>query len=877
MHFRFIIVPIVIIPFSSSYADENFWNCEKGLNGEWVCESGDENQGGMQTTRPTNKTGSLSNENAKNDASPAEPVPMVAQIVEKQPVYHKPPAMQERQPGWSCRVGEEDTWNCSLVGADPKGQARVVGNEGAERGWFSPTYDFNQEEIFKTLQAQLPYDPWMNCNAPSRRLPAMPGNDARENAPMDVHADYTEVFDEEVTTFYGNVDITRADQRIQADMASYDSVAETMDAQGHVFYTENALSLYSDSINLKLKTNEARLRNALFISPAGPIRGAADVVYRDNSSLSRYKEASFTSCRPGNQDWLIHASRLKMNKQTGKGAAKHAWLEFKGVPVLYTPYISFPIDNRRLSGFLTPTFGSNTKNGLDIEVPYYWNIAPNYDATVAVRYMGRRGGMFKTGFRYLTEWTRGNINVEFLPYDRLRNKPRYGAGFKAQSVFTPNLKSNVDLNYVSDKDYFNDLNNSLGFSNTRQLRSHADIRYSRDWLSFVAQLENYQVIDRSITDSRKPYNKLPQVQLNLKHAFDEFPLELAMENEYTYFYRSTRISGHRFNAKPSISVPWQTDAGYIKPKVSLQYSEYFLSNQSPGQKDTISRVVPIMSIDSGLFFEKELNFAGSSYLHTLEPRAFYLYIPYKDQRNIPTFDTSLYDLNFYSLFRENRFNGPDRIQDANQVTLAMTSRLIDSETGAERLKLNVGEIFYFRDREVVLPGRAPETNSLSNLIAELSGQLTSHWSFSSGVQWNPDRNDFTRAQGTIRYRDLPGKIINLGYRYRRDNPDIAASIIQSDVSFRWPLYDNWFAVGRWQYSLKFSKTVESFVGLEKESCCWRFRIIGRRFINNISNSVQAKPDNAIFVQLELKGLTSFGDKVDQFLEKNLPGYRRPEN
>ncbi len=872
MPFRFILLLFFLLNSQWLAADNNVWNCEQGIDGEWVC------QGGGDDSQPSSQSVPLDTAQPVEEKPPS-PTPVTQPVVstenEFKPVYHKPPGLVNRRPGWTCRNGENDTWTCSLVGPDPKGRARVVDNEGVRTGWFKPAYDFRQEDIFKTLQTQLPYDPWMNCQSGGRPMPVA-AKTLRENAPMDVHADYSEVFDKEVTTFYGNVDLVRADQRIQADMASYDSVSETLDAQGNVFYREQDLALFSDSINLKLKTDEGRLRNALFIAPAGPIRGAADVVYRDSKFLSRYTEASFTSCRPGNQDWVVHAERLKMNRKTGKGAAKNAWLEFKGVPVLYTPYISFPLDDRRLSGLLVPTFGSNDKNGLDIEAPFYWNMAPNYDMTITPRYMGRRGGMLRTNFRFLTHWTKGAIDLEFVPYDRLRDKPRYGGGFKAQSQFLSGLSSTIDLNYVSDKDYFNDLNNSLGFSNTRQLRSYADIRYRpADWVNFVARAENYQTIDRSIADASKPYRKLPQIELNLQHEFENWPLALSMKNQYTYFYQDARISGQRIHLLPSVSVPWQSNSGFIKPAFSLAYTNYLLDESSPGQRKNITRVVPIASLDAGLFFERPFDLGQTRLLHTLEPRLFYLYIPKVNQADIPLFDTSLYDFNFNSLFRENRFNGPDRIQDANQVTVALTTRLMNEETGREYLKLNIGEIFYFKDREVVLSG-APETEPLSNLVAELSGQFSDHLSATSGVQWSPDSGEFTRFNGAIRYRDLPGKIVNIGYRYRRDNPLNPATIDQSDFSFKWPLLDNWFAVGRWQYSIRYGKTVESFLGLEKESCCWRFRVIGRQFLNNISNSTQATQDYAVFVQLELKGLTSFGDKVDQFLEKNLAGYRRPE-
>jgi len=348
-----------------------------------------------------------------------------------------------------------------------------------------------------------------------------------------------------------------------------------------------------------------------------------------------------------------------------------------------------------------------------------------------------------------------------------------------------------------------------------------------------------------------------------------------MDNEYIHFYRDGRVSGHRFNTKPSIAFPLETAGSFIKPKFSLQHTQYELNNRIDGKADSISRTLPIVSVDSGLFFEKNFKFADSGFMHTIEPRLFYLYIPEQEQADIPVFDSSLYDFGYSSLFRENRFSSVDRVQDANQVTVAMTTRLIDSDTGQERLNLSVGEIFYLQDRTVTLSG-APETNSRSNIVAELSGQLTNEISFSSGVQWNPYADDISRAQAEIKYRDKGNRLINLGYRYRRDNPDVVASIIQTDSSFRWPIYDGWNGVGRWQYSLKFNSTKESFMGLEKESCCWRFRIIWRRYANTTTGTDEDEMDEGLFLQLELKGLTSFGDKVDDFLETNLKGYQREE-
>lgn len=868
MHCRFIIIIILFLYADLVLADSGAWNCETVKGDEWTCNAQDSES----------KVGKPKLVENEPRVAKTKPLPVPAPV-RAAPVYIQPPRTVAKRPGWTCSSSEEDeTWNCSLIGADPKGKAKVVDGDEYSSGIFASAFDFQQEQVFEILHSQLKYDPWENCTSSGRsEHQYVPGKDLRSTVPMDVTADYSEVFDKEITSFFGNVEIIRADQKVLSDMASYDTVSETMDAQGHVFYNEDELSLYSDTALLNLGTDEARLRNALFISPSVPLRGGADVVYRDSKVLSRYKDAAFTSCRPGNQDWVIHADRLKMNKQTGKASAKHAWLEFKGLPVLYTPYISFPLDDRRISGFLSPSWGSSDDNGFDMTVPFYWNIAPNYDLTIKPRYLSKRGGMLGTEFRYLTEMSEGTIGVEVLPYDSKRKEARYAGTFKSRSRFTPRITANTDLNYVSDDEYLDELKTTLGVSEDRHIRSTADINYNRTGVAFTTRIESYQTIDQNIADRNKPYKKLPQVTLNLDHSFEDWPVDLDMDNEYVYFSRNGRPSGHRFNTKPSVELPIETPGSFFKPKFSLQYTQYELNNQPAGRSESISRALPIFSADSGLIFEKDLKFGGDKYIHTLEPRLFYLFIPKEDQDDIPDFDTSLYDFSFNSLFRENRFSGSDKVQDANQVTVAMSTRLIDSERGQERLKLSLGEIFYFRDREVTLQGGPPETNSMSNLIAELSGQLTDHVSFSSGMQWNYDLSEFTRGQAELRYRDRPDRLINLGYRYRKDDLTEDVSIHQTDASIRWPIYDNWYGVARWQYSFRYSSTKDSFLGLEKESCCWRFRVLWRRYTDTLNDDTsEVELDQGIFVQLELKGLSSFGDKLDEFLEKNLKGYRRPE-
>ncbi len=814
---------------------------------------------------------------------------------------------EANRPGWTCDASAADkNWDCKLVGADPKGQAQIVETPESGISLLTPAFGHNEEQVFSNLKSQLKYDPWQNCVAPSGGKPRlMSGKNLRETSPLDINSDYAEIFDNEIYSYAGNVEMTHADQRSISNKASYDNVSETLDLQGSVYYSEDELALHSESASLNLASNQARLRDALFISPATPLRGRAKAIYRESETLSRYKGVAYTSCRPGNQDWVIHASELKLNKTTGQGAAKNTWLEFKGTPVFYSPYLSFPIDDRRLSGFLAPSFGRTQRGGFSFSTPYYWNIAPNYDATLRPRYLANRGIVLGGNMRYLTEMSKGTNSFEFLPHDSLRNKSRYLAGIKNTIEFTPHISSSLDVNKVSDKDYFSDLGNALSTATySSYLVSQANLGYANEGVSLKGHVDSYQSIDKAITDVGMPYRRLPEVNLNLNHSFDFMPLNTLMNAEYVYFQHDARVNGQRTNVKPSVSFPLQTASAFLTPKLSLQHTQYLLNNPKGGVlvSDSMSRTLPIFSTDSGLYMEKDVNFSNRSYLHTLEPRLFYLYIPKANQNNIPIFDTALNDFSFNSMFLENRFSGSDRVQDANQLTAALTTRLIDAKSGKEKLKLSVGEIAYFRDREVTLSSIYPnslnypvETNQLSPLVAEMNAGLSDHVSVSSGVQWDPHLNDIVRHNAMLHYLNEPGEIVNLGYRYRKNTiiPDTSGKrlydIIQSDVSFHWPVYNDWSAVGRWTYSLLNNSTQESFFGVEKENCCWRFRIIGRRWINSINPNLDPNIPNAptnvnatgdsqtgVFLQIELKGLTGVGEKLEEFFEQQIYGYRKPQ-
>ena len=827
---------------------------------------------------------------------------------------------------WQCRADSKtQEWQCEQIASMPNPENNENGDTllspvkqtstvNHPIGLLSPAFDSIQEKTFSTLKSQLAINPWQYCENPNA-LKSIPRaqKKIRNRAPIEVKSNYSEIFENEISSYLGHVEIKRADQRLFSDSANYDNVAEMLDLQGDVYYSDDELAVHSNSASFDLASDQAKLRDVLFIAPTAPLRGYASAIYRDDKNTSRYHNVAFTSCPPNHQEWVVHASELKMNKEEGTGTARNAWLEFQGTPVFYSPYLAFPTDSRRVSGFLAPSFGNTQNSGFNISIPYYWNIAPNFDATLKPRYLTKRGTLLTGEFQYLTENSQGISNIEVLPEDYVRQEgTRYFATIKNVSRFSDKIYANVDLNYVSDKDYFADLGSALSIPNFSFLKSAMDIGYYGDVVTATGRVENYQSVDKALNKERQPFRKLPQINLNFKKEIDilAVPIRAAMDNEFVYFQHDKLKNGQRSHLNPSISLPLQTQSAYLTPKIGLQYTHYFLSDPiTPQYSSSISRTLPVLSTDAGMTFERHTQLSGNTYLQTLEPRLFYLYIPRENQNDIPLFDTSVYDIWFNSLFRENRFSGIDRLQDANQLTAALTSRFIDEKTGKERLKLSLGEIFYFDDRNITLPiydktgnlvvdtaGNAkyyaPETNRFSNIIGEISARINPHIAVDSGVQWDPESSEISRGKIMLHLTRQPNEILNLGYRYRRNNfyhhlandltvPETADGIEQTDASFHLPLYEGWSAVGRWQYSWLYHSTQESFLGVEKENCCWRFRLIGRRYVNNMSPfandaDYQGTSQTGIFFQVELKGLTGIGEKLDSFFEQNIYGYQAPK-
>jgi LPS-assembly protein len=904
---------------SLTQAAASDWNCSQGKhNSGWVCDS----KTPLTGSRPAEDSGvELGADPASGNVGGPEDRP---ELLQSKAPFDTPEARGEaarqKVAGWNCTPsldeGPDRGWICSLTGWDPRGLAHVVSEEGepSENWAESSTITREDEDRFETMMGRLQANPWQRSCAPKvgkRRPPPLAEFSltpkeklARKKSPVDIHADYFELIDNEVTNFNGSAEMIKADQKLWADYITRNLKTDAVNAHGNVTYQDKGMIMSSDSGFMDGKADRAVFRNSQFILPAVPGRGTSRLTHVDSSTLSRYENFSYTTCPTGNQDWILHANRVKINKETGMGTAQGAWFEFMDVPFMYSPYMDFPIDNRRMSGLLSPNFGVTQVSGVDVSIPYYFNLAPNYDYTAQPRYLSKRGFLLRNEFRYLSDTSRGRLFGDILPYDDQTKTTRGQIGFRDDTRFNADWSSHIDANWVSDFNYLNQLGSPLALIDYRNIPSQAWLSYNSPIGPVTALANYYQTIDPSIPKSQYPYFYLPAVGHNFSYNIADSGLIFTNFTQAASIQADSneRTMGQRFLIRPKLEYPMGSSSGFIRPSATLAFNQYSLQNPqywSDQQQsllvyaDTQSSenfTVPIFSLDSGTYFDREFSLGDKAMQHTIEPRLFYVYIPTVNQQNIPLFDTTTYDFTYYQLFRENRFAGFDRVGDANDLTAAVTSRLIDQATGIERVRATVGNLVYFEDRQVTPVGPPPDTyrQSFSNIIGDLYGAVTENWSVYTAGQYNASFNQIERGQVGIQYNNRQNQILNLAYRYRKDQyintcaPSSAGQnyftnnfgcLNLTDVSMRLPILAGWYAIGRWQYSFLNNVTTESFFGFERETCCWRFALLGRRFLNTINSAGEAQSNNAVFFQFELKGLTTLSDDVDKFLERSISGFR----
>jgi len=838
-------------------ADATGWECTKNATGEWLC-----NAGIATPKKPAVKTTPAVSLPDGPVTPPAESLPARA---EPEPAQEPTPAVTKPEPTPASKPVIAKPAPAAETKPAPKQTARpeTKSTEPARTATAENTQKIGGE------------GPWALCPPVNRtaKVDASPAD--RINSEINLSADNANLIKDGISTFRGNVEITRADQRLLADSVDYNRTKELVSAKGNVSLEDNSITIRGDKLRLNLKDDKSKVSNSNFDLYDKHGRGEAETLRRDGvKNTTKLKNATYTTCPAGNSDWQLNADKIKLEHDEGFGTATNVSVNFMGIPFFYSPILTFPIDDRRKSGVLSPTFGNSEESGAEFSIPYYWNIAPNRDATITPRILGKRGLQLGGEYRYLSKIGKGTIFAEYLPSDNEYNdEDRYFFSYKNTSKFSPRFKVDADINYVSDNDYFEDLGNSISLSSLTHIQRRLDARYAGDFWSVRGRLQGYQTLDTTAAANSRPYERLPQVVFNANLPDQHFGLDYKLRAEAVHFNREDSVTGTRFDINPSISLPLRNSYGFITPKLGLRYTKYDLDNTFAGADSSPDRSVPIFSIDSGLYFDRETSFAGSAMTQTLEPRLYYLNVPERNQDNLirdelgrdVVFDSGLFDFSFDQLFRENRFTGADRVGDANQLTAAITTRFIDQASGIERASASIGQIFYFDDPNVTLPNGVVDTDDHSDTVAEVSARFTQSLSARAGIQWDPKEHQTNKGVASIRYQSEDNHIINLSYRQRRD------LLEQTDLSVNWPLNNQWNAVARWNYSLDQERTIDAFAGVEYENCCWIVRVVGREYINDLD---QEDENFSLMLQLELKGLTSFGDRVKKFLGRGILGYDR---
>ena len=705
---------------------------------------------------------------------------------------------------------------------------------------------------------------WALCGE-GFRLPARPVSEAAGSGAGTLHlsADEGDYVEGGVSVFTGNVGVEQGTLQLRSDELVHTEPGGNFDARGNVGFWDEGVFIAGD----RARTEGGK--DAVIVEPATRYMlrerhahgEAAVLTFHGDTSITG-EDATYTTCNPGDADWRITASRIDLDRVEEFGAARNAWLEFKGLPVFYTPWISFPLSSRRKTGFLPPSFGTSSSGGIDLSVPYYFNLAPNYDATLTARTMSDRGLQAQGEFRFLSRtYGSGQAAAQYLPSDSEYGESRAALDLRHRHRWSRRWSTDTRFEWVSDPEYFEDLGTDLALSSRTHLARRADLNYYGDGWGARARLHDFQTLDRTILPRNRPYASLPQILAWTSLAERNRALNLAMETEVVFFERRSSVTGARMDLRPSVTWPIRGAGTFLVPKATLNLTRYALDGTAPGADDSPSRVLPAFSLDGGVFLERAFAFRDRPLLHTVEPRLYYRFVPFESQDDLPVFDTSRFSFGFAQLFRDDRFSGRDRIGDAHQATLALTSRLLD-EGGVEIGRASIGQIRYFRDRKVTLPGRGRETSRGSGIVAEVAARPARAWRVLASTRYDASAGRSEHNALGIRYRPGDRRVLNAAYRSLRDTGK------WSDLSFAWPLGAHWRAVGRWSYALDTRSTLEAFGGLEYEDCCWAFRAVARRFLSGGAGEYS----NGLFFQIEFKGLTGVGSRTAAFLKHNIPGY-----
>ncbi len=659
----------------------------------------------------------------------------------------------------------------------------------------------------------------------------------------------------------GGVMLRKRGQTITADHMLYFQNSKDVLADGAVRVEQDGNEIQGPHLQLNLDTNIGVMKQPAFYFGDNHARGNADTLYMKDRQNYDLRNVTYTTCPVQQDDWLLKMSNLEIDRNRQIGTAHNARVEFMGMPILYAPWMDFALNNQRKTGFLGPVFGSTVQGGSEVTLPYYWNIAPNRDATLAPRVMIKRGLLLNNEFRYLEPAYSGEAHLDVLPGDRLANRTRSRLAFSHVQNFGHGLVGSANLNDVSDDAYFRDLSDTVSGTSQTNLPREGVLSYSNGWWNTAARVQSFQTLQDPAAPVAAPYRRQPQISVGAQRVLARTNVSFA--GEFVDFRHPTSINGRRLVLYPSVSYPLIAEpAFYLTPKFGLHNTYYAMGANNSGALPDTLRTVPISSLDGGVTLERDWDLARQNFVQTLEPRAYYVYIPYRDQNLLPNFDSAQADFSFAQMFTENRFFGSDRVGDADQVTLSVTSRLLERDSGAERLRMTVGQRISAKTPQVNLVTPTATTNK-SDILLAASGHVTPAWSLDGALQYNPNQVHSEKYNISARYQPEGGKVLNLGYRFTRN------SLRHVDLSTQWPLPGRWHAVARWNYSLQDSRILEALTGLEYNEKCWAVRLVAQRFA-----TATQQVSTGFFVQLELNGLVMVGPDPLATLRQSVPGYTK---
>ena len=816
---------------------------------------------------------------------------------------------------WECDIGKNGEWVCGQQLVAGKPYPRPVKDEVLD----VPQDEENQTELAPKVKLAKNLD-WIDeedlsidqltkrssgcCGAyiePERSYPDSELNP--EDASLRVASSSTELIQDNVAYLKGDVHLTQGYRQARSDAATLNQDDRTVDMDGHIELREPGLLLRGDAAHVNMNSLDVEINNASYLLHESGARGSASMLRRPGGDIFYIDNGTYTTCEPGNNAWRLVSSKLQINPGTGIATAKHVRLEIKDLPVIYLPWVRFSIDERRTSGLLFPSWESSEENGLDFSQPIYLNLAPNYDATFTPRYVQERGAMAELEMRHLSELSETIFSGAFLASDdggddddetinavtgkrENEGEDRWLADIQHRGDFG-HLRSTLNYTRASDEDYFQNLDTTtLQVNSQSYLRQYGHLGFSiKNW-GVSIEGSGYQTL---IKDGADQYKLLPRVQANKSFSVGDFDFDL--ENQYSDYDHndSTKTTGRRLNLAYAASWNKWWDWGYFRPTVKVKHMAYDLDSPVSGQNDDSPSVtVPIGIIDTGIYLERKTTWLNG-YTHTFEPRLYIVYAKKENQDDLPLFDTALSTFGYSSLFRDEQFSGGDRVTDSKQVSVGFTTRLIDDSSGIEKMRASAGQIFYLDDRTVSLDSSINKEmrRDESPYAAEFEMRLGDNWQALASAQYDSDDNELDRASTSLRYNGDDNRLLNISYRFNNQTPitlngkKYNNDIEQSDFSTAVPITRSLNIVGRYNYDVTNSRTLETFFGVQYESCCVRLSLLARKWIDRDDNIVlpmdDLAEDKGVFLSLQIKGIAGFGSKMESILTDGVYGYEAPNN